>query len=56
MTKRRRHPTSPYLLRRLRSYEEVRADQAAARDDVVIDAEQDQPACDPDGKTEDKTG
>jgi len=29
----RRHPTSPYLLRRLRSYEEVRAERQAVPQD-----------------------
>lgn len=33
MTKSRRHPTSPYLLRRLRSYEEVRAERQSVSED-----------------------
>lgn len=41
MTPSRRHPTSPYLLRRLRSYEEARADRQAPRDDSATDAQRD---------------
>ena len=38
MKQSRRHPTSPYLMRRLRSYEEARAEPAAPREDSVPDA------------------
>lgn len=41
MTKSRRHPTSPYLLRRLRSYDEVRAERQQSRDDGINDVPRD---------------
>ena len=41
MTKPRRHPTSPYLLRRLRSYEEVRAERQQSHDDGIRDLPRD---------------
>lgn len=54
MTKPRRSPTSPYLLRRLRSYEEVRADRQAgergAATDGGQDARLDRPEGRPDGE------
>lgn len=41
MSTSRRHPTSPYLLRRLRSYEEARADRHAPREDGAADGQRD---------------
>jgi len=54
MTTSRRHPTSPYLLRRLRSYEEARADRQAPRDDSVTDGQRDStpPDAKPDRQSE----
>ena len=52
MTKSRRHPTSPYLLRRLRSYEEVRAERQQSHDDVVGDAPRDPRSRDADADTQ----
>lgn len=41
MSTSRRHPTSPYLLRRLRSYEEARAERHAPQDDGVAEVQRD---------------
>ena len=54
MTKSRRHPTSPYLLRRLRSYEEVRAERQPVRDPGLADGHPEHrlPEGEPDRKSE----
>jgi hypothetical protein len=49
MNRSRRHPTSPYLLRRLRSYEEARSDQRTSHDDGVYDSQDDPRRRDGDG-------
>jgi hypothetical protein len=41
MSRSRRHPTSPYLLRRLRSYEEACADRQGSPDEGVSDTPRD---------------
>jgi hypothetical protein len=52
MTKSRKHPTSPYLLRRLRSYEEARAERQRSPDDVISDAPRDPRSRDADADTQ----
>jgi hypothetical protein len=56
MTEPRRHPTSPYLLRRLRSYDEVRADRQTSQEGAATDGHRDHRPAGSEEKSDGDTG